>query len=65
MNGWLNINKAADYADVSRDTMRAWLAEGLRHVRKGSLVRVKPEWIDEFLISFETCHEFDLSKLKI
>jgi hypothetical protein len=65
MIGWLNINNAAEYADVSRDTMRAWLAEGLRHIRKGKMVRTKPGWIDDFLMQFEEKQEFDLSKLKI
>ena len=60
MKGWLNINSASEYADVSRDTMRAWLAEGLRHVRKGKIVRTKPEWVDEFLEGFESRPGFDL-----
>lgn len=66
MTGWLNINDSAAYAGVHRDTFRPWLAEGLRHVRKGNLVRIKPEWIDSFLEGYESGDDdFDLDRLKI
>lgn len=65
MNGWLNINEGSEYAGVSRDTFRDWMKEGLRHVRKGNLVRIKPEWIDDFLIQFEYKDDLDSIAKKI
>lgn len=67
MKGWLSMADSAEYAGVTRETIRAWMHEGLRHIRKNSrLVRIKPEWIDEFLEGFECKPEkFDVSKLKI
>ena len=50
---WMNIGQAADYAGVHRDTFRPWLADGLRHIRKGSLVRIRQEWVDDYLLRFE------------
>ena len=63
---WLNISKGAEYAGVCRQTFSGWLSEGLRHARKGNLVRTKPEWIDEFIEGYEAKQEsFDVRKLKI
>lgn len=52
MQGWAKVKKAAAYADVSERTFREWLKEGLRHVRLRGTIRIKFEWIDEFLESF-------------
>jgi hypothetical protein len=51
--GWLNITQSAAYAGVNRKTMAVWINEGLKHSRIGTLVRVKPENIDEYIQSFE------------
>jgi len=52
MQGWAKVKNAAAYADVSERTFRNWLKEGLRHVRLRGTIRIKFEWIDEFLESF-------------
>ncbi len=54
MNAWLNIGQAAKYAGVNRKTFRPWLDNGLRHIQKGSIVRTKPEWIDDYMCQFES-----------
>jgi len=53
LQGWLKIKSAATYADISERTLRHWLIEGLRHVRKSGTVYIKPQWIDEFLLQYE------------
>ena len=65
MTRWLNITNAAKYAGVTNETIRKWIAEGLRHSRKNSrMVRIKTDWVDEFLEGFEVKPEtFDPAKL--
>jgi len=55
MDGWATIGKAARYADISTRTMRDWVKnDGLKHSRlKSGRIRIKYEWIDAFLESFE------------
>lgn len=49
LRGWLKIGSAAVYADVSVETMRKWLGDGLKYVVIGSCKRTRPDWIDEYL----------------
>jgi excisionase family DNA binding protein len=52
MATWLKVALAADYAGVSRDTIyTACERAELRHVRVGGrrAIRMKPEWVDEWL----------------
>ena len=51
--GWLKVKNAARYADVSERTFRDWLKDGLRHVRLRGSIRVKPQWIDSYLLGYE------------
>jgi len=57
--GWLNITQSAAYAGVNRKTMAVWINEGLKHSRIGTLVRVKPENIDEYIENFEKTSSLD------
>jgi len=59
LQGWLKIKSAATYADISERTLRCWLIEGLRHVRKSGTVYIKPDWVDEFLLQFEAVDTID------
>jgi excisionase family DNA binding protein len=55
MATWLRVPQAAQYAGVSRDTVyTACERNELRHVRVGGrrAIRLKPEWIDEWLERF-------------
>lgn len=54
--GWLKTKNAARYADVSERTFRDWLKSGLKHTKYRGSIRVKPEWIDEFLTGYEVEH---------
>ncbi len=52
MATWLKVPQAAQHAGVSRDTIYAACAKAkLRHVRVGGrrAIRLKPEWVDEWL----------------
>ena len=52
MKLWVNVNDAAEYAGVCRDTIyTACERGGLRHVRIGGrrAIRLKTQWIDEWL----------------
>lgn len=49
---WLTVDKAADYAAVSTDTIYFACGRGeLRHVRVGGRrsIRLRAEWIDAWL----------------
>lgn len=64
LKGWLSINSAAAYAEVSRRTLSKWINdEGLEHVRKGKTVRIKPEWLDAFLMRFHVDSKADLERI--
>lgn len=52
MKGWAKVKSAAAYADVGERTLREWLKNGLRHVRVRNTIRMRYEWIDDFLESF-------------
>ena len=48
--GWMSRENAAEYADVSVSRIdRAISQQELRVARRGSLVRIKPEWVDAWL----------------
>jgi len=52
MRTWLTVTQAAEYAGVSRDTIyTACERREIRHARLGGrrAIRLKPEWIDEWL----------------
>ena len=52
MKLWMNVNDAAEYAGVCRDTIYTAVERGeLRHVRIGGRrsIRLKTQWIDEWL----------------
>jgi excisionase family DNA binding protein len=52
MKTWMTVTEGAEYAGVSRDTIyTACERRELRHARVGGrrAIRVKPEWIDEWL----------------
>jgi excisionase family DNA binding protein len=54
---WLNVHDAAAHANVSRDTIyTACERNELRHVRIGGrrAIRLRAEWIDEWLNRFAT-----------
>lgn len=51
---WLNIEQAAEYANVHRNTMSKWLQGGLKHSRLSpKVVRIKEANIDAFLEQYE------------
>lgn len=52
MKPWLTVGEAADYANVSRDTIyTACERRELRHVRISGrrTIRLKPAWLDAWL----------------
>ena len=54
IESWVNVKKAAEYADVSERTMRSWMKEGLKYSKLPSgMVRIKYSAIDEFLNAFQ------------
>ena len=42
---------AAKQCDVSTKTIDLWRSQGLRSIKRGQAVLIKPEWIDDFLLS--------------
>jgi len=51
---WLTVKEAAIYSGYSERSIRAFLKQGLRHVRPSSRkILIKREWMDEFLERFE------------
>ena len=59
MEGWANVKKAAEYANVSERTLRDWLKEGLKHSRLNKkTIRVRYCDIDEFLEKFKVNSNF-------
>jgi len=46
---WLRIKQAAEYAAVSRRTLVAWFARGLRRSKVSGVVLVRREDLDAFL----------------
>jgi excisionase family DNA binding protein len=56
MATWFKVRQAAQYAGVSRDTIYTACATAeLRHVKVGGrrAIRLKPEWVDDWLERFE------------
>lgn len=52
MKLWLNVAESAEYAGVCRDLIYdACAARRIHHIRVGGrrAIRLKPEWIDEWL----------------
>ncbi len=55
MKNWLTVAEAAEYSGVSRDTIyTACERREIRHARVSGrrAIRLKPEWIDEWLERF-------------
>ena len=51
---WLTVKEASVYSGYSERSIRAFLKQGLRHVRPSSRkILIKREWMDEFLERFE------------
>lgn len=50
---WMTLSQAAEYVGVCRQTVASWTTDGLRHTRIGKLVRIKRDWIDEYLEAHE------------
>jgi excisionase family DNA binding protein len=50
---WLSPKKAAEWLDISVDTIYDACADrGLRHVKLGhSTIRIRPEWLEEWALS--------------
>lgn len=48
---WLTLADAAGYAQVSDDTLRGWMAAGLRYGQVGRVVRFRRVDVDEWLLS--------------
>ena len=58
--GWLKIKSAAQWADMSPKTIRAWLADGLPHVRVRGTILIKRETLDAWLQAHEvTANQLD------
>jgi excisionase family DNA binding protein len=48
--GWMNQKDTAAYADLDPKLIRGAIErQELRHVRIGRAVRIKPEWVDDWL----------------
>lgn len=61
---WYSIKAAAKAAGVSHPTVKKWMADGLRHTRLGyRTVRIKQEWLDEYLERFEDTEDDDIKKI--
>jgi len=56
VKGWLKIKNAAEYADVSTNTLRTWLAKGLRHSRVGGVVLINKENLNQWIDSHAVDH---------
>ena len=47
---WVSLADGARYAAISEDTMRQWISVGLKHARRGRIIRVRKSDIDAFLL---------------
>ncbi len=45
----LTQRQAAEMASVSVGTIAAWRKQGLRWVKRGNVLRIREEWLAEFL----------------
>ncbi|MCB7129991.1 MAG: helix-turn-helix domain-containing protein [Candidatus Brocadiales bacterium] len=51
-NSVLTVSDVADELRVSVVSVRAWIGEGrLRHFRCGRVIRIRREWLDDFIRS--------------
>lgn len=47
---WITVKEAARYLGMSIDTVyEACASRGLRHAKAGAMIRLKYEWLDEWL----------------
>lgn len=47
--GWLTPQETAEYAKVTKHTLRNWRKNGLKCETRGRVVRYRGEWVDEYL----------------
>ena len=69
MPEWMKMESIADYCDTSRRNVQNWIyKEGLRHIKVKGTVRIKREWLDQWLEAHEVlkkqegrrqCHKGD------
>ncbi len=57
---WLNVKRAAAYAGVEPDTIRAWAKAGLRHAYAGSRLRIRRSYLDAWMNRGHARQEPDL-----
>lgn len=54
MSEWMKVESVADYCDTSRRNVQNWIyKEGLRHIKVKGTVRIKREWLDQWLEAHE------------
>ena len=54
MPEWMKVESIADYCDTSRRNVQNWIyKEGLRHIKVKGTVRIKREWLDQWLEAHE------------
>jgi excisionase family DNA binding protein len=54
MPEWMKMESIADYCDTSRRNVQNWIyKEGLRHIKVKGTVRIKREWLDQWLEAHE------------
>lgn len=54
----MTVKQGSEHAAACERTFRTWMTKGLRYVKLPTGgVRIKLEWIDEWLESFEVKHE--------
>lgn len=57
---WLNMNKASEYAGVSRWTLQRWMQDGMKFYRmNNNMVRIHPDDIDAYIMRFKSGLDVD------
>jgi excisionase family DNA binding protein len=56
---WFKTDTAADYADVSKGTVRNWFGRGLKRSVIGRTVLIRKDDLDDFLESYAKQNEKD------